>query len=85
MLSRLQPGDDDGDAEADGADDSGSQQPTEAGSKRQRTASDLRESDTLTDADSIRMKPMDMTFDVDPLFHRLSALFDEGGVQGNIC
>ena len=28
------------------------------------------------------MKPLDTTFEVDPLFHHMSALFDQGGAQG---
>jgi hypothetical protein len=40
-------------------------------------------SDTLADADSLRMKEgLDSTASVEPLFHRLCALFDEGGAKG---
>lgn len=37
---------------------------------------------TLTTPDHLRAKKGDATFAVDPLFHTMSALFDEGGAKG---
>ena len=36
----------------------------------------------MADPDAIRMKALDRTFEVDPLFHHMAALFDQGGAQG---
>jgi hypothetical protein len=69
---------DDGEAAA------GDQDPeAAAAAKRSKArASEARESDTLADPDSIKMKPLDRTFEVDPLFHHMAAMFDKGGAQG---
>lgn len=43
------------------------------------------EAATLTTADHLRAKKGDTTFAVDPLFHAMSALFDEGGAKGELA
>jgi hypothetical protein len=47
---------------------------------RQQGSAD--EEATLTTPDHLRAKKGDATFAVDPLFHTMSALFDEGGAKG---
>lgn len=37
---------------------------------------------TLATAEQLRQKKVDNTFAVDPMFHKMSALFDEGGAKG---
>jgi hypothetical protein len=51
-----------------------------AGKRGKGTAA--REEATLASADALRQKKVDNTFAVDPLFHKMSALFDEGGAKG---
>jgi hypothetical protein len=51
-----------------------------AGKRGKGTAA--REEATLATADGLRQKKVDNTFAVDPLFHKMSALFDEGGAKG---
>jgi hypothetical protein len=50
------------------------------GKARQGGSAD--EEATLTTPDHLRAKKGDNTFAVDPLFHTMSALFDEGGAKG---
>ncbi|GBF88554.1 condensin complex subunit 2 [Raphidocelis subcapitata] len=72
----------DGSQEAgDGSQDAGA--PAEGARRRRRGAApEPREDDTLADAASLRAKPLDTAFVVDPLFHHMSQLFDEDGAAG---
>jgi hypothetical protein len=54
-----------------------------AGKRGKGTAA--REEATLASADALRQKKVDNTFAVDPLFHKMSALFDEGGAKGELA
>ena len=42
----------------------------------------VEENATLTTPDHLRAKKGDQMFTFDPLFHTMSALFDEGGAKG---
>ena len=55
------------------------------GKPRRRAAAAAAAADpaaTLEDADALRAKDVDPTFAADPLFHKMSAQFDEGGAKG---
>jgi len=43
---------------------------------------EAREEATLAKPEQLMAKQLDTTFSVDPMFHRMSALFDEGGANG---
>jgi hypothetical protein len=64
----------------EGAD--GSQGAGEPKRRRRGGAHEPREDDTLADAAALKMKALDSSFVVDPLFHHMSQLFDEDGAQG---
>jgi hypothetical protein len=51
---------------------------------RARQGGSADEEATLTTPDHLRAKKGDQTFAVDPLFHTMSALFDEGGAKGEV-
>ena len=79
---------DDGDENADGLDDAAAAaakgQKQKGGRARQGGSAD--EEATLTTPNHLRAKKGDQTFAVDPLFHTMSALFDEGGAKGEcVC
>lgn len=83
---------DDGDDDEAGCEDDGDEgiedaaaaaakaQKSKGRSKQQGEAAD--EENTLTTPEHLRQKKGDTTFAVDPLFHTMSALFDEGGAKG---
>jgi len=82
---------DDGDDDEAGCEDDGDEGIEDAaaaaakaqkhkGRKQQGEAAD--EENTLTTPEHLRQKKGDTTFAVDPLFHTMSALFDEGGAKG---
>lgn len=52
-----------------------------AASKRNKQSA-AKEEATLATAEQLKQKKVDTTFSVDPLFHKMSALFDEGGAKG---
>ncbi len=57
-----------------------------AGPKRRRRVVDLNPDATLESSlSSLNVKKYDLAFDVDPLFHKTSAQFDEGGAKGVCC
>lgn len=57
--------------------------PAAGARKKRRGGGNTQESDTLADAESLKMKEaLDASGEVDPLFHRTCALFDEGGAKG---
>jgi hypothetical protein len=64
---------------ADGSQDPGAAQD---GKRRRRGGAEPREDDTLAEAAALRMKQLDGSFAVDPLFHRMSQIFDEDGAAG---
>ena len=64
-----------GDAEGGNAD-------TDGAVKVRKRAAAIDPSATLETADALRVKEFDPTFAVDPLFHKTSAQFDEGGAKG---
>lgn len=65
-----------GDGE-DGAKDTGK------AARRAAMLRDVNPSSTLEASfDSLNVKKFDMAFTVDPLFHKTSAQFDEGGARG---
>lgn len=76
--------DNEGVEEDDGLDDAATAaakaQKQKGGRARQGNSAD--EEATLTMPDHLRAKKGDSTFAVDPLFHTMSALFDEGGAKG---
>lgn len=69
-------GGDGGDEEAD----------SESGLKKRRAGASDQASDpsaTLeANVENLNVKKFDLTFAVDPLFHKTSAQFDEGGAKG---
>ncbi|KAI8477446.1 MAG: condensin complex subunit 2-domain-containing protein [Monoraphidium minutum] len=69
-----------GSQDADGSQDAGAA----AGDakRRRRGGAEPREDDTLADAASLRARQGDSSFMVDPLFHRMSQIFDEDGAAG---
>jgi hypothetical protein len=85
-------GDEDGDdaAGGDGEDDDDVEDAAAAAAKQAKSAAAgkrgkgtaAREEATLATAEALRQKKVDNTFAVDPLFHKMSALFDEGGAKG---
>ncbi|WIA14003.1 hypothetical protein OEZ85_002564 [Tetradesmus obliquus] len=87
-------GEDDGEDDAaggDGEDDDDVEDAAAAAAKQAKSAAAAgkrgkagaaREEATLASADALRQKKVDNTFAVDPLFHKMSALFDEGGAKG---
>ncbi len=51
--------------------------------RKRRTAADSNPSATLEPSwEALNVKKFDLVFAVDPLFHRMSAQFDEGGARG---
>eukprot|EP00891_Asterochloris_glomerata_P007927 jgi/Astpho2/7927/Aster-x1468 len=51
--------------------------------RKRRTAADSNPSATLEPSwEALNVKKFDLAFAVDPLFHRMSAQFDEGGARG---
>lgn len=54
-----------------------------AAAKRSKQGA-AREEATLATAEQLKQKKIDTTFAVDPLFHKMSALFDEGGAKGGV-
>ena len=58
---------------------------SESGPRRRRGGSDeaVYPSATLeANVENLNVKKFDLTFAVDPLFHKTSAQFDEGGAKG---
>ena len=80
--------DDDGEADGEGAENGDADGEGADGEKKpKRRARKVAEGDALTahlepnDA-ALNVKKLEMAFAVDPLFHRTSAKFDEGGAKG---
>lgn len=68
--------DNDGDDDGDGVDDS-------AGGHKKKTGRSRHHASTLeTKVENLNVKKFDLEFDVDPLFRKTSAAFDEGGARG---
>lgn len=66
----------------DGGDDDDSAPDTK---RRRATGSDQAADPSATleaNIDNLNVKKFDLTFAVDPLFHKTSAQFDEGGAKG---
>lgn len=63
----------------DGSQEGGADAPRR---RARRGGAEPREDDTLAAPDALRMKALDGSFMVDPLFHRMSQIFDEDGAQG---
>jgi len=74
----------DADAGEGGSEAGGSAADGEGGGKprRRAAAAAADPAATLEDADALRAKDVDPTFAADPLFHKMSAQFDEGGAKG---
>ena len=70
-------GAEDGDGEGDGEGADG-----KAGGRRRKAASADPSSTLATTWDELNAKKFDLAFAVDPLFHKTSAQFDEGGARG---
>lgn len=66
--------------------DGGDEADSESGPKKRRTGATDSASDpsaTLeANVENLNVKKFDLTFAVDPLFHKTSAQFDEGGAKG---
>eukprot|EP00775_Hariotina_reticulata_P010048 gene10048-10204_t len=82
---------DDGDEAGDGLCDEGvedaataaaTQAKQQQGGRRKGKQIEAREEATLAKPEQLMAKHTDTTFSVDPLFHKMSALFDEGGANG---
>ena len=75
-------GDDhDEDGNEDGAGGNGSKKKSSVGGKYAGNFG--RSVQTLeTNAESLNMNKLDSAFDIDPLFHKMSKTFDEGGAKG---
>ena len=73
-------------ANAVGETEGGEEMDSESGPKRRRGAGADQVADpsaTLeANVESLNVKKFDLTFAVDPLFHKTSAQFDEGGAKG---
>jgi len=55
----------------------------EEGSRRRRRTHELNPDATLeSNPEALNVKKFDLAFTVDPLFHKTSAQFDEGGAKG---
>ena len=53
--------------------------------RKRRAAADSNPSVTLESSwEALNVKKFDLAFAVDPLFHRMSAQFDEGGARGGL-
>lgn len=69
--------------------DGGDELDSESGPKKRRTGSSDQSADpsaTLEpNTENLNVKKFDLTFAVDPLFHKTSAQFDEGGAKGMGC
>ena len=53
-----------------------------SGPRRRQPAHDANPSATLEEWEALNVKKFDLAFAVDPLFHKTSAQFDEGGARG---
>ena len=66
--------------------DAGDEADSESGPKKRRAGASDQASDpsaTLeASVENLNVKKFDLTFAVDPLFHKTSAQFDEGGAKG---
>jgi hypothetical protein len=73
-----------GDEDADGIEDAAAAaaKAQKQQGRRARQSESADEEATLTTAEQLRAKKGDSTLAVDPLFHSMSALFDEGGAKG---
>jgi hypothetical protein len=72
-----------GDDDADGIEDAAAAAAkAQKQGRRARQGESADEEATLTTAEQLRAKKGDSTLAVDPLFHSMSALFDEGGAKG---
>lgn len=67
----------------------GDEADSESGPKKRRAgASDQSADPSATlepNVENLNVKKFDLTFAVDPLFHKTSAQFDEGGAKGMPC
>ena len=66
--------------------DGGDEADSESGPKKRRAgASDSSDPSSTLEAnlDNLNVKKFDLTFALDPLFHKTSAQFDEGGAKGS--
>ena len=54
----------------------------EAGRRRRRTHELNPEATLESSLEALNVKKFDLAFTVDPLFHKTSAQFDEGGARG---
>lgn len=69
--------------EEEGTDGSNGQDGGGSPSKRKRKTVELNPETTLESSlEALNVKKFDLTFAVDPLFHKTSAQFDEGGAKG---
>lgn len=66
--------------------DEGDTEQSQGGGRRRRAAADVDPGSTLESSfDALNVKKFDLAFAVDPLFHKMSAQFDEGGASGGHC
>jgi hypothetical protein len=79
-------GEEGGEEDADGLEDAAAAavRAHKGGGKRggRQPGSAADEESTLAAPEQLRQKRFDATFAVDPLFHTMSALFDQGGAKG---
>jgi len=58
---------------------------SQGGGRRRRAAADADPNSTLESSfEALNVKKFDLAFAVDPLFHKTSAQFDEGGASGEL-
>ncbi|PSC75846.1 condensin complex subunit 2 [Micractinium conductrix] len=82
-LGRASKDDDDDDVDAGELGDGGGDGDGEEGGRRRRRQHELNPEATLESSlEALNVKKFDLAFTVDPLFHKTSAQFDEGGAKG---
>lgn len=65
------------------ATDEGEGEQSQGGGRRRRATADADPGSTLENSfEALNVKKFDLAFAVDPLFHKTSAQFDEGGASG---
>ena len=75
----------DGGQGASGEDGTAEEAGNDGKEKKKRAAATERRATAVTlehDKDKINMSKLDAAFDIDPLFHKMSKTFDEGGAKG---